>query len=232
MMKRFPLILSLSVCLPLMVWHCSSPSEPNGVSSVLPRDLTTSELSLVESTDRFGLKLFREVVRQEPDKNIFISPLSVSMALGMTANGAAGSTLVAMRNTLELADLTEGESNEAYRSLIELLTGVDPKVQFNIANSIWYQQGYDFEQDFYQRCQDYFNARVEGLDFTDPASADVINSWVQDNTNDLIKEIVTAGDLAQAIMALVNALYFKGAWTYEFDPEDTHADEFTLPDGS
>ncbi|UCH11384.1 MAG: serpin family protein [Fidelibacterota bacterium] len=232
MIKRLPIIPSLTVCLLLMVWHCSGPSEPNSISSVLPRDLTPTEAQLVESTDKFGLKFFQEIVEQQKDENIFISPLSVSMALGMTANGAAGTTLEAMRGALELSHLTEEESNKAYQSLIELLTSADPKVQFDIANSIWYRQGYGFEQDFYQRCQDYFNARVEGLDFNDPASADVINAWAEENTNGLIDQIISADELAAAIMALVNALYFKGAWTYEFDPEDTRSDEFTLLDGS
>jgi len=172
------------------------------------------------------------VVRQQPDTNIFISPLSVSMALGMTANGAASSTLDSMRATLELAGLTEEESNAAYQSLIELLTEADPQVQFKIANSIWYRLGMTFKEDFYQRCRDYFDAVVHGLDFSDPAAADTINAWVEEHTNGLIDQIITPETLARAVMALINALYFKGAWTYEFDPDDTHEDQFTLLDGS
>ncbi|GAI83744.1 unnamed protein product, partial [marine sediment metagenome] len=166
-------------------------------------------------------KLFREVVRQEADKNIFISPLSVSMALGMTANGAADSTLAAMRATLKLGDLTEEESNAAYRSLIELLTGADPEVRFDIANSIWYRLREPVLADFVQRCRDYFGAVVRGLDFSDPAAADTINTWVNDNTNGKIDRIVEPEELYNAVMALLNALYFKGTWTYEFDLENT-----------
>ncbi len=213
-----------------LLFSCSGPTEPD--YSTLPRDLTPEEIELAQSSDRFGLKLFREVVRQQPDSNIFISPLSVSMALGMTANGAAEATLDSMRATLELASLTEAESNAAYQSLIELLTGADPQVQFDIANSIWYRDIWTFNDDFLQRCRDYFDAVVRGLDFSKSAAADTINAWVDENTQGKIKEIVDKPIDSFTAMFLINALYFKGTWTYEFDPEDTKDDEFTRLDGS
>ncbi|MCH7938602.1 MAG: serpin family protein [Candidatus Marinimicrobia bacterium] len=207
--------------------------QATGPDKVLPRlELTAQQLQLAESADRFGLKLFREIVRQEPDKNIFISPLSVSMALGMTANGAAGTTLDSMRATLELTGLTEEESNAAYQSLMALLTQADPQVQFDVANSIWYRQEWTFEENFYQRCRDYFDAVVQGLDFNNPAAADTINQWVIDNTQGKITEIVKKPIDIDIVMFLINAIYFKGTWTYEFDPQDTKDDQFTLADGT
>ncbi|MCH8838551.1 MAG: serpin family protein, partial [Candidatus Marinimicrobia bacterium] len=171
------------------------------------------------------------IVRQEPDQNIFISPLSVSMALGMTANGAAGATLDSMRATLELTGLTEEESNAAYQSLIALLTQADPQVRMEIANSLWPRQGWTFEEDFIQRCEDYFAADIRSLDFADPASVDVINAWIEENTNGLIREMLDTIP-AEAVLYLINALYFKGTWTYEFDPAETVDDQFNLLDGS
>ena len=211
---------------------CHSPTDPDPRPVTLPRDLTSEELGLIASTDRFGLKLFREVVRQEACQNIFISPLSVSMALGMTANGASTTTLEAMRATLELDDLTEDESNAAYQSLIELLTTVDPLVRFDVANSIWSRLGLVMDQDFLQRCAEFFAAVVEEVDFGDPATADLINAWVEENTNGKIEEIVLPADLFDALMVLANAIYFKGTWTCEFDPEDTQDDVFTAANGS
>jgi len=233
MAKRISAFSLLILLAGLVLMRCQSPSEPDGADySVLPRALTAEEIQLAASADRFGLKLFREVVRQEVDKNIFISPLSVSMALGMTANGAAGSTLDSMRATLELADLTEAESNAAYQSLIELLTEADPKVRFDIANSIWYRDIWTFNADFLGRCQDYFDAVVRGLDFSDPAAADTINTWVDENTQGKIEEIVVKPIDPDIVMFLINAIYFKGTWTYEFDPENTRDDVFNLLDGS
>ena len=229
MNRRVSAIMSLVLCMELAGWSCAGPTQPGPIG--LSRELTRDELRLVESSDRFGFKLFREVVRQEVDQNIFISPLSVSMALGMTANGAAGSTLDAMLATLELADISEEESNQAYRSLIELLTGADPQIQFHIANSIWYSQEWTFEADFYQRCRDYFQAEVRGLDFTDPAAVLIINDWIETQTNDKIRDMLDAIP-ADAVMYLINALYFKATWRYEFDPAETVDDEFTRQDGS
>ena len=235
MIRRLPITIT-HLCYPalfviyFMLIGCGQAMGPD---EALPRlELTAQQLQLTESADRFGLKLFREVVRQEPDKNIFISPLSVSMALGMTANGAANATLDSMRAVLELDGLNEEESNAAYQSLMALLTQADPQVRFDVANSIWYRQGMTFKEDFYQRCKDYFDAVVQGLDFSDPASADVINGWVSDNTQAKIKEIVDKPIDPSIVMFLINAIYFKGTWTYEFDPQDTKDDQFTLPDGT
>jgi len=229
--RRIPAFSLLILFVGLVLMRCQGPTGP--YYSVLPRELSLEEIQLAQSSDRFGLKLFREVVHQEGDKNISISPLSVSMALGMTANGAAGSTLDSMRATLELADLTEEESNAAYQSLIELLVSTDPKVQMDIANSIWYRQGaVVIYPAFQQRCHDYFSAWVEGLDFNRSEAADIMNAWVEENTSGKITDIVEKPIDPLAIMFLINAIYFKGTWTFEFDPKDTKDDEFTRMDGS
>jgi len=225
MYKILNLTLVLLLCIGLM--QCTeSPVSP------ISRELTPAEKQLVKSDNKFGFKLFKEIVKEEGDKNVFISPLSVSMALGMTYNGASGSTQEAMQTTLELNGLTIQEVNESYKSLIELLTGLDPKVQFQIANSIWYRQELSFEEEFINRCKTYFNALVRGLDFNDPNAADTINKWVEENTNGRIEEIVDKPINPLIVMFLINAIYFKGTWTYEFDEELTKDDWFYLPDGS
>ncbi|MBT3363193.1 MAG: serpin family protein [Chloroflexi bacterium] len=206
---------------------------PMGLScGATARALTIDEQQIVESGNEFGFNLFREVVGQEGDKNIFISPLSVSMALGMTLNGADGDTYEAMKQTLELAGLTEEEINKSYQSLIELLRGLDPEVVFQIANSIWYEQDFAVKQAFLDNCQQYFDAEVEGLNFSDPAAADTINAWVNENTNGKIEEIVDSPIDPLTVMFLINAIYFKGTWKYEFDEQDTRNRDFHLLDGS
>ena len=128
---RIVLILLLVVVLSDCGKDNTTPTE------TAPRPLTGTEQQLVQSYNAFGLSLFRELVAADPGSNIFISPVSVSMALGMTLNGAAGETEAAMVSTLEFADLTMEEINESYESLMELLTGLDPVVDFQVANSIW-----------------------------------------------------------------------------------------------
>ena len=215
----------------LIVTGCSdSPVDPD--RSELPRALTAQETSLIESDNLFGLNLFRAISAFEADKNVFISPLSISMALGMTLNGADGTTYEDMKQTLQLAGLTEEEINQSYRSLIDLLTALDPMVVFQIANSIWYRDVFPISQPFVDLNQEYFDAEVAGLDFNDPDAANVINQWVSTRTNGRIDSIVDSPIDALTVMILINAIYFKGDWTYKFDVEKSISDQFTLPDDS
>ncbi len=216
--------------LSMSFWSCAEHvvSPPARVM----RELTVAEKRLVETDNKFGLELFREIIREEKDKNVFISPLSVSMALGMAYNGANGSTEAAMRATLEFGDLNLQEVNESYKSLIELLSQLDPKVRFLLANSIWYRQEYTFEPEFINLNQTYFNAVVRGLNFNDPSAAKTINGWVEQSTNGKIKQIVDDPIDPYKVMFLINAIYFKGTWTYRFNEQQTKDDWFTLLDGS
>ncbi len=202
--------------------------SPNGFHTP---PINASEKSIASSSGIFGLKLFKEINDRERDKNIFISPLSVSMALGMALNGANGITYDSMRTALELNGLTQKEINEAYKNLINTLTGFDPKVAFSIANSIWYKNTMSFEQEFINTDKIYFNAEVSGLDFEDPASIDIINNWVNENTKGKITKIVD-NIPPEAVMYLINAIYFKGDWKYQFDKDYTKDDFFTTGNGS
>ncbi len=214
----------------LSILQCSK--GPLDQSRQPPRALSAAEENLVDSGNKFGFKLFREIVQEEPDRNIFISPLSVSMALGMAYNAADGTTLEAMDSTLELSGIDIQEVNESYQSLIDLLMGLDPEVTFQIANSMWYRQGFPVARTFIDRIETYFYAVVSDLNFDDPASADIINDWVDQNTNGKITEIVDPPIDPYTVMFLINAIYFNANWTYQFDEEDTQEDLFTLPDGS
>ncbi|MCG3157646.1 MAG: hypothetical protein DKINENOH_04282 [bacterium] len=195
------------------------------------RELTSFEKRLVVSGNRFGLQLFREVVQQRPGENLFLSPLSVAMALGMTLNGANGETYEAMQNTLELAGLSQEEINQSYQSLIALLMQLDPRVEFQIANSIWHRQEMAFEPEFLKRNQTYFNALVSGVDFSAPATLNLINTWVSDNTHGRIPKIIDEIK-PEHVMFLINAIYFKGIWTYRFDPAQTKDDWFITASGA
>jgi serine protease inhibitor len=228
MCRRLRLLPVILLCLCLA--HCSDKTACPGDD--VPRELTMGEQQLVGSFNAFGLRLFREVVQTDPDNNVFTSPLSVSMALGMTLNGAAGETEEAMKTTLEFSGMEMEEIDECYESLMELLLGLDPGVDFRIANSIWYDADRDLEADFFEVCQTYFNAEVTGMDFTDPAASSTINAWVDEKTNGRIEKIV--GDVipSETVMFLINAIYFLGTWTHQFDPDLTVDWDFTRPDGS
>jgi serpin B len=154
------------------------------------------------------------------------------MALGMTLNGASGPTRDAMQATLGFPGMTQDDINRSYASLTALLTGLDPSVQMKIANSIWYRPTLIVEQAFKDVNMTYFNAEVNSIDFSSPAAPPTINSWVDRNTNGKITKVVPDAIPADIVMYLINAVYFKGTWTYRFNPNDTKDDFFTLTDGS
>ncbi|MFO7371392.1 MAG: serpin family protein [Bacteroidales bacterium] len=199
-----------------------------------PADLNLSAKTtdIIESDNEFGLELFKKVVAGEPDaENIFVSPTSVALALAMTYNGAAGETKSAMETALRKAGFTTEEINNAYKSLIEALKSVDPKVLLEIANSIWYAEGFNVLPQFISVNEEYYNAEVSSLDFTLPQARAVINDWVSDQTNEKIKTIIDQIP-ANAVMYLINAIYFKGIWQYEFDKNNTFNGPFYSTDGS
>ncbi|MBN1163116.1 MAG: serpin family protein [Candidatus Krumholzibacteriota bacterium] len=197
-----------------------------------PRVLTGSENELVHSANGFGFDLFRAVSQEYPEENIFISPLSVSMALGMTYNGADGSTREAMESVLGLQGLSLEEINRSYQSLIELLGGLDETVEFSLANSIWYRRGFPVSAEFIDLNRTYFNALVRGIDFSDPQAVPTINGWVSDNTRGKIDKIISPPIKPSTMMYLINAIYFKGDWSRKFDPEDTRLAYFLKADNT
>ena len=215
----------------LVTSSCGDPLEEASAIEALPRALTAAEEAVIDRSNGFGLRLLSEVVAGDPRPNVVLSPLSASMALGMTLNGAAGGTFDAMRETLGFEGLSEPEINEAYSSLIELLTTLDPHVRFDIANALWANQLFSFHGQFLDDVSDAFGARIETADFMDPGTADAVNGWVRDNTEGKIEKIVDQLDPDLAAL-LLNAIYFDGNWTTQFDPADTRPGAFTRPDGS
>ena len=208
-----------------VIIYLSGCANPVSVSNPPDISLTSQEKQLVSSTEIFGFKLFKQVNQTAEDSNIFISPLSVSTALGMTLNGANGKTYDEMKSTLELTGANQDDINKAYHSLNQMLTQIDPKVIFESANSIWYRQGVTFEKSFLDVNKDYFDATVQGLDFSNPSSAGIINDWVNEKTNGKIPSIIDHIP-TEAVMYLINAIYFKGTWLYKFDSAATKQDDF------
>jgi serine protease inhibitor len=195
-------------------------------------DLIEAQKLVIKSSNEFGFNLFKEIISNEEDStNIFISPLSVSLALGMTLNGADGQTKTAMEKTLGFEGLNSDQINQTYKELIQNLLSLDPKVIFEIANSIWYRDTYYIEQDFLDININYFDSELKPADFDDPQTVNLINQWISDETHEKIDKVIDEIDWI-TVMFLINALYFKGSWTYEFDPEDTKDTLFYLEKGT
>lgn len=209
---------------------CGDPIGPGEKIEKLPRELTVAEQAVISASNRFAFELLREVRAREDEPNIFLSPLSASMALGMTLNGANGATFDGMRRALGFEGLSQAEINESYRGLMRLLLGLDARVEMHIANATWARRGFPFEPAFFETVRQYFDARAQELDFDDPGAKDVINGWVREKTGGRIPSIVDRiGPLD--ILFLTNAVYFKGNWTSRFDRGRTRQAPFHLESG-
>ncbi|MCK4750620.1 MAG: hypothetical protein KAT15_26360, partial [Bacteroidales bacterium] len=129
-------ILVILMVLPACEQFDQLPDEPNKI------ELRKKSAEIIEADQQFAFELFKEVNSLSEEENIMISPLSVSYALGMTYNGAAGTTLDAFNEVLHFGDLTNQEVNESYKDLMDQIIHLDEQVEFSIANSIWYKLGY------------------------------------------------------------------------------------------
>jgi serpin B len=187
---------------------------------------------LVSAYENFGFRLLARLAEQDADKNVFISPFSVAIALAMTYNGARGETEQAIAETLSLTGLSLQEINAASESLLSMGDNLDPQVKLAVANSIWVRQGITLASDFIQRLRDFYDSEVTNLNFGDPEAATVINQWVSDKTQEKIKELVTPDIISEEILILINAVYFKGTWAEQFDKDRTEERDFILLDGS
>ncbi|MBN3894649.1 MAG: serpin family protein [Nostoc sp. NOS(2021)] len=198
----------------------------------LQKKTLNTDTKIVESSNKFGFKLFSEVLKNDRgEKNVFISPSSVAIALAMTYNGASGSTQQAMAKTLELQGMNLPEINSSYAAALkQLLDNPDAKVQLNIANSLWANQDISFAPDFLKRTQDFYKAKVSNLNFKDAAAPNIINNWVKENTNGKINKIVEKIQPDQ-VLFLISAIYFKGKWSKEFDKNQTAQHPFYITSG-
>jgi serine protease inhibitor len=193
-----------------------------------PAAVRTAEL--VEADNKFGFEVFNYLTDAEPQENVFISPLSIALALQMTAHGAAGPTWDAMAGAMAMSGLSRAEVAAGNRKLREDLIGADEEVRLDIANSLWLRKGVMLRKQFADDCGKYYDAAVTTLDFARPEAVATINDWVAKNTGGRIKKIVS--ELTpEEFLVLVNAIYFKGSWTEEFDPKLTAPREFHLASG-
>jgi serine protease inhibitor len=200
--------------------------------STLSKKSVTPDTKIVGANTKFGFKLFSEVLKTDSQKkNIFVSPSSVAIALAMTYNGASGSTQQAMAKALELQGMSLSEINSSNAALKELLENPDPKVQLTIANSLWANKNVTFQSEFLQKNRDYYKARVTNVDFRDRGTLGTINNWVNENTRGKINKIVEKIDPDQMLF-LINAIYFKGNWTNQFDKSQTAQYPFYLTSGT
>lgn len=173
---------------------------------------------IVEANNYFAFSIFKEIALNENEENFMISPFSASLALGMVYNGAENNTANAFDDIFHYGNVSKEEVNEVNKNLIDHLTTTGSGSTFDIANSIWIRNTFPVKEDFIELNKDYYYAKVEKLDFSDPKSIEIINNWVSNNTNQKIPTIIESIP-SEMVMYLINALYFKSDWKYQFEAE-------------
>jgi serpin B len=194
-------------------------------------DAVSKEIAAANTA--FAGKMFNALAQEEPEKNVMISPLSISLALAMTINGASGDNLDEMKTVMEFGDMDMEDVNEQFFNLISSLVEADRDMILAIANSVWMDIAFEprVKEEFLNILDEFYAAEAFALDFGNPDSVDVINGWVKENTMEKIEKIIEEIG-ADTVMYLINAIYFKAAWTITFDKEKTYEGQFTLSDGS
>ncbi|MDN3686695.1 serpin family protein [Cyclobacterium jeungdonense] len=213
-----------------LFWSCNGLTGEDEPQEPRIRTLQVAENSLVNSSSSFAMDLFQQLQTQEAP-NQFFSPYSIHLALAMAMNGNEGETLEQFRKVLHFEGLNMEEANEAAGTLTRFLLELDPKVRLAIANAIWYKQGYTLDEGFASRLRETYDAELAAMDMSNPQAADIINQWIETNTEGLIKDMLDQVP-ASAVMYLVNAIYFKADWKYRFDEKLTKKAPFTTSDGS
>ncbi|XP_076474265.1 antichymotrypsin-2-like isoform X3 [Bombus vancouverensis nearcticus] len=176
--------------------------------------------SVLESANQFSSPFFQTVVKHNPG-NLITSPLSVGVVLAMAAYGARGNTKAQFRNVLHLPT-SESLATSGYQSLIDNLNNVKDN-KLAVANKIFVAASLNLKPSYKNLTEVYFRSASQLVNFAqNKEAANIINSWVEQNTNNLIKELISAEMLDDMTrLVLVNAIYFKGQWKDKFDPKST-----------
>jgi serpin B len=202
----------------------------SGEMTLAPKQ-ANSDGKLVNANTQFGFRLFSELVKSSNNQNVFFSPASVAIALSMLYNGASGTTQQEMAAAMSFGSLDLKAVNAANESLREALQNADTKVQLSIANSLWARQGFSFRHQFLKNTRQFYQAQVTNLDFASPDAIGIINLWVEESTRGKISQIVDRIN-PDDVLFLINAIYFKGTWTNQFDKNQTAQQPFYLSNGT
>lgn len=188
--------------------------------------LESYQRDVISSANRFAFDLFNPVLSDNKGtENIIISPFSITSALSMTLNGAAGETFEAMRKSLGLEESTLQQINDTYLKLMTELVPVDNRVTVEIANSVWVEKRLTVKQPFISALQTWYKAEARDIDVKSPGAVDMVNDWIAGKTHDKITEMLDYLD-SDLAMLLVNAIYFNGKWKYQFDEDKTTEEPF------
>jgi len=220
----------IAILLTAMMIGCAN-QERTPEAGGTPRQAPAAPGATVDAANRFGLKLFRALYRDDAEVNIILSPLSISTAMAMVLQGADGATRDSIAATLGLKGIPPETIAAAYHDLLDRLGHADSSVKIEIANSIWVRNDLTVEEAFVDSLRRNFEADVRRLDFHSPDAAETINDWVKDATRGTIGSIVPDRIPDGMVMYLLDAIYFNGGWSEKFSTDKTRDADFMLRNG-
>lgn len=191
--------------------------------------LTAAQQAQVENSNEFAWKFFKEVSKGE-QQDVFVSPLSVTYALGMLANGAVGDTQKEILEGLEFRSGKVQDINSLCHQLMIESPKLDKSTKVSIANAVVANKNKPLQPDFKNVVEKQYQALVTNQDFSSPVTLSFINQWASDHTHGMVPKLLDRVH-PDAVTYLLNALYFKGLWYHKFDKKRTHQESFTQADG-
>lgn len=229
---------------------CTGPGEPGpSIEATLtptvtvatpliptPPELPGSETSVVDGNNRFALDLYA-LLADDPthrDDNLFFSPFSISSALAITYEGARGTTADEIRSVFHFPE-NQSILRSGFAGVIEDINSRANAYTLRTANALWAEQTYPFLGDYISAAEQHYGARTTNLDFinTPDKSRGIINTWVEDQTEDRIKDLLQPGTINPLTrLVITNAIYFKGTWVAQFDEEKTTDADFRTGTGA
>jgi len=225
-MKKLKTLLTVPAAI---IFFVSCSKTPMKIEPARPIDLTLQTRAILKQNNSFSIDFFK-AVSQQHNNNLFLSPYSMSAALGMLYNGAAGETKAEIAKVLGMSGYTPEDVNKYYQELTKALLAVDPNTSLSFANAIWANKGVALKKSFVDLNKSYYDAEVSTLDFSQPSALKTINDWSSKKTKGTIPKLFESMPYGLAILA--NAIYFKSFWTDAFDKSKTVSNPFYNIDGS
>jgi serine protease inhibitor len=227
-----PILMLCGAVVAALLSGCGGDASPKPPQEATRLVLITDEIRAANT--QFALAMLQQLDDPKTGENLCFSPLSLALALSMTLNGAEGETYDAIAKTLGYTEQKLDAINTQSRALARLLKPDDKSITVHMANGLWVQQGFPLKPDFLRALLTHYETRTETVDFRNAeAATNAINTWVKEQTQGLIEKLFQAGDFdAQTRLALVNTLYFEGAWQYPFPKDATQDAPFYLESGA
>lgn len=181
--------------------------------------------SVLQGNGLFTKNLYKILAQTEG--NIFFSPISIHAILSLAAQGSDGSTKEAFLKTLHVPGIDV--TAEGYKNVMDKLNNIEDVILY-LANKVYIKESYNLKESFKTVITKYFYSEIQPVNFSQSAvAAQTINSWVENKTNQKIKDLINPADLDDTTrLILVNAIYFKGKWAKPFDVKDTTTEKFYI----